>query len=133
MNQTILAQNLGVSRRSIVEWEHVRTVPNIRLFIQWAQVLGFRLQVWELHTGDRYAMTVSSGDESFEVRESAFLVDVLRQLRAGHRITQEVLADRLGMTAWSISRYELAREQPHMITLIAWCAALGCNILLVRM
>lgn len=52
----------------------------------------------------------------------------LKLLRKNNKISQEVLADKIGVTRQSVSKWEVGDAYPEMSNIIALCAIFHCNI-----
>ncbi len=50
-----------------------------------------------------------------------FFGEKLKELRKKHRLSQQQLADYLGVTAATVSAYELGKKLPSIVTLINIC------------
>ena len=55
---------------------------------------------------------------------------LLRDIRREADLTQEMIGERLRVSAWTIQMWEGARRVPRVTRLIEWCSVLGCRLAL---
>jgi transcriptional regulator with XRE-family HTH domain len=132
MTQRRLAKIVGVSVITVQEWEAGRDIPTMIHLIRLAREFGFRLAIIDRtgqesrHAGD------ASAEESWESREIRRLALTLRALRVRADIVQSDLAVLLGVSEWSITRWESFQGNPRPIGLFVWAEALGGTVRLLR-
>jgi transcriptional regulator with XRE-family HTH domain len=127
-----LAQRLGVTPGTMLDWEIGEVVPSVRNTIRWAQMLGLRLAVID-GQGRRCAVPVRVAlGEGFEDREFRRLAYTLRDQRLARNVSPEAVSGEMGVAWKSVLLWEYAHERrPGLVTLMAWAGALDCRVILV--
>lgn len=131
LSQRLLAEHLGVTPGSIVDWEVGRDSPTMFHLIRWAHALSLVLRVTERgREPQRYQVTepeLSDSRDEYEMRELAI---ALHAARLAQSRSQGDVAAELGVNRWSISRWESGQGHPRPIGLLAWANALRRAVIL---
>jgi transcriptional regulator with XRE-family HTH domain len=132
MSQRRLAEILEVAVNSVQDWELRRDSPTLPHLIRWARELGYRLDVHDDQMPSTPRTDARFEDSaSHEVREYARMASILRSARGRRGIRQDQLAERLGVSRWSVIRWEGVRVFPRPIGFVRWALAVGCRVQLV--
>ena len=126
--QRQLAEQLGLAVNSVQDWELLRDWPTVPHLFCWARAVGVQVLVEdEQHSG---SVEVAVGVAApFEAREYLVVAAVLRRARVYRGIDQELLAKRIGVSRFSVIRWESGRRYPRSCRdLLAWADALGCAL-----
>lgn len=121
--QRVLAERLGVTPGSVVDWTVGRDAPTMAHFILWARELGLVLRVTQ--NNKVLAPDVPDG-LAFEIGEMRRLALALWGVRG--TLSQRVVAQRMGMNRWSVARWESGGGYPRPVALLMWAAVLGCGV-----
>jgi DNA-binding transcriptional regulator YiaG len=129
LTQQGLAEVLKVRTGSVQDWELGRDSPTMIHLIRWVRVLGFHLVVDDrLGPAEHPPRAIPGDGFTWEMLEIARLATALAQARKRRGIRQANLAAQLGVSRWSITRWESAQGHPRPIGLVAWARALECRI-----
>ena len=114
LSRRVLAERLGVTSGSIVDWEAGRDSPTMFHLIRWAHVLGLVLRVAEQGREPlRYQRSEPEVREPWDVCEMRELAIALHAARLAEGRSQADVAAELGVNRWSISQWEIrARPSP---------------------
>lgn len=130
--QQRLATMLGVSTRTVQDWEAAQDAPTVRHLIAWAHLLALRIAVVDGLDRQIRCPLVRERGEEYEVFETRRLAAILRDLReAVPRLTQREVARLAGVSRLSILRWENLETFPRTTGLVRWAHALDCRIRLV--
>ncbi|HZP53132.1 helix-turn-helix transcriptional regulator [Actinocrinis sp.] len=131
LSQRLLAERLGVTPGSIVDWEVRRDSPTMFHLIRWAHALSLVLRIAEREGAPlRYQLLDSEMQDSWDVREMRELALALHAARLAEGRSQVDVASELGLNRWSISQWESGQGHPRPIGLVAWANALRCAVIL---
>jgi len=132
IGQQELARHLGVTPRSLRDWEKAYDVPSTRHFLGWAGRLGRRLTLVESQETPGILPVVRLDDgEAWERHETRRLVAVLRARREERGWTQTDMGLLLGVSRSSVQRWEDVEKSPQAISLAAWAHRLDFRLALV--
>jgi len=123
-----LADSLGVGIATVRSWEAGRRIPTLVNLVRSGRELGLRLVIVGLDGQVRSARIAVKPDEIWEHREIRSLVAALRGERRGGAVSQDLLAERIGVSAWSVAQFEQGRLHPRPAVLAVWAAALDCAV-----
>jgi DNA-binding XRE family transcriptional regulator len=132
LTQAALAEALGISTLAITNWEAGRDTPATGNFVRWAESLGFVVDIADRPQHEDTARPVPLKGEPFDAYRVRCMMLILGDMRRERDYTQEMVADLLGVSSWSIHMWETARRNPRLLRLIEWCSVLGCRLTLVR-
>lgn len=125
--QRQLAENLGLAVNSVQDWELLRDWPTVPHLICWARKVGLQLLVKD----DQCSSAVEAAVEADAACEGEYVVlaAALRRARLHRGIEQETLARRIGVSRWSVIRWESGTRYPRSCSdLLVWVDALGCAL-----
>jgi len=131
LSQRLLAERLGVTPGSVVDWEVRRDSPTMLHLIRWAHALSLVLRIVErgrepLHY-QRSELKTRDAWDTYEMRELAI---ALHAARLADGRSQVDVAAELGLNRWSIYQWESGQGHPRPIGLLAWANALRCAVIL---
>lgn len=131
LSQRVLAERVGVSSGSIVDWEVGRDSPTMFHLIRWAHALSLVLRVTRLGGEPvRYQRCESEVRGPWDVCEMRGLALALHAARLAEGRSQGDVAAELGVNRWSVSRWESGQGHPRPIGLLVWANALRCAVVL---
>jgi DNA-binding XRE family transcriptional regulator len=130
LTQYDLGAALDVSPLAIGSWEQGKDVPTTGNFLRWAEALGFIADV-----GDRPwllcpAQPAPLKGEPVEAYRTRRLMLTLADMRRERYYSQEMVADRLGVSAWTVHMWETNHRNPRLLRLIDWCAVFDSRLTL---
>jgi len=121
--QRVLAERLGVTPGTVVDWVVGRDAPTMEHLILWAREVGLVVRV--TRGGKVLAPDVPYALE-FQAREMRRLAVALCGVRG--KVSQSALAGRVGVHRWSVMRWESGQGNPRPVRLLIWAAVLGCGV-----
>lgn len=131
-----LAALLAVTEKSLQDWELGRDSPTLAHLVRWSRELGYRLHIDDHEFAPAPATSAArlpaSREPDWELLEIARLAEALRDARRCRNVLQAALAEQLGVTRWSVTRWECAQVHPRPLALITWARALDCGVRLLR-
>ena len=128
--QRLLAPQVQVATTSLADWEARRDDPTMAHLIRWADALGFRLVIVDPRGSPNLSAGRSGEGESWEQCEMRRLAAALRIRRRSWDMSQETLADLVGVSRISMQRWENVQVFPRPIAFLVWVKALGCTVAL---
>ena len=128
LSQEKLAGVLGVSSRSLRDWERGYDIPGLAHLIDWARVLGFRLVLVELEAGPVLAPVSLGPGESLVEHEVGRMAVPLKVRREERGISQTDLGLIVGVTRSSLQRWEDRQQIPVAVSLVSWADRLGYTV-----
>src|SRR5579883_3132561 len=102
LTQVALGEALDVSALAIGSWESGKDTPSTGNFLRLAESLGFVVDVADRTQGPDTARPVLLRGESLEAYRMRCMMLVLAEARRRRDYTQEMVGDRLGVSAWTI-------------------------------
>ncbi|MBS2554341.1 helix-turn-helix domain-containing protein [Catenulispora sp. NL8] len=128
LSQEAFASRLGVSARSLRDWEKGYDLPALGRLIAWARLLGFRLIVVasEGVLGDPGENVVEG--ESYEKSELRRLVAPLRIRRRQRSLSQTDMGLLLGVDRVTLASWERASHSPTVENLLAYVGRVRCRL-----
>lgn len=130
ISQSTLSSSLPVRARAISEWETGAIEPKLGHLFQWSRELGLRLVIVGRDGALRVDALPRRSDEASEIFEQRRLASPLRNRRLALGMSQEELAQLVGVTRDSVQRWELVRVPPRPIALVVWAQKLGYTVAL---
>jgi len=109
--QSILALILKVSKNCVSNWERNKQVPNKAMQKKLERVLKIKFQ-----------------EEETKKQEKNSIGSIIQQARKAKKLTQKELANKLGVSASSISSWENNKSTPNAKMQEKLCQILGLNI-----
>jgi DNA-binding XRE family transcriptional regulator len=131
LTQVALGEAMEVSALAIGSWESGKDTPSTGNFLRLAESLGFVVNVTDRMQRPDAARPVPLRGESLESYRLRCIMLVLADARRRRDYTQEMVGDRLGVSAWTIHMWETTHRNPRLLRLIEWCAVLDCRLTLV--
>jgi DNA-binding XRE family transcriptional regulator len=131
LTQVALGEAMDVSALAIGSWESGKDTPSTGNFLRLAESLGFVVDVADRMQRPDTARPVLLRGESLEAYRMRCMMLVLADARRRRDYTQEMVGDRLGVSAWTIHMWETAHRNPRLLRLIEWCAVLDCRLTLI--
>ena len=129
--QRLLAERLGVTPGSIVDWEVGRDSPTMFHLIRWAHALSLGLRVTERGRDPlRYQTSELETSDSWDEYEMRELAIALHAARLAQGRSQGDVAAEIGVDRRSISRWESGQGHPRPIGLLTWANALRRAVIL---
>ena len=132
LTQEMISDLLGVTSRTLRDWERDRDTPSLKHLISWAYALGFRLMVVDPSRPSRLSPVALKDDESLELHELRRLATPLAANRRARELSPGDLALLLGVSRSSVRRWEDGEKFPRPVALIAWASRLKCSVRLER-
>jgi transcriptional regulator with XRE-family HTH domain len=123
-----LSHVLRVTTTAVYNWESGKSFPTLINLIKFGHELELRLVIMGLDGRQRSVRTMVKPGELWENREIRMLVAALRAERRGGGVSQDLLAERIGLSTWSLAQFEQGRLHPRPAVLAAWAAALDCGV-----
>lgn len=115
-----IATRVGVAPGSVTDWEAHRDVPSSEHWLEWIDGLDLALRV--IYDG-RAITPEQSG--------VAGLLEAMWILRRERGVTQDWVAQQMGVTRWSVIRWEARKGNPRPLGLLKWAHALGGRVVLI--
>ena len=128
LHQQALAELLGVSTRTLRDWERRYDHPSTPNLIGWTYAVGFRLVFTELEGGGVRAPVSLGPGESFVEHEVRRLTVLLKARREEREISQTDLSLLIGVGRSSLQRWEYGGQTPMALYLISWSDRLGYTV-----
>ena len=126
--QRRLADALGVGEATVRSWESGRRIPTLINLIRSGRELGLRLVIVGRDGQVRSARVPVKAGELWADREIRSLTSALRGERRRNEMSQDAVAEKVGVSLWSIAQFEQGRLHPRPAVLAAWAAALDCGV-----
>jgi DNA-binding XRE family transcriptional regulator len=133
MSQQELADRLELSHIAVGDWEAGRDTPMTANLFRTAHALGLLVDICDSTTGKRREETVAPARIRTTDSRIRRVLRMLREIRAERDVTQERLGSTLGVSEWTIGMWESARRTPRLPHFVAWCAALDCKLVLIKL
>lgn len=121
-----VAGRLGVRRGTVREWEHTHQIPTLKHLMNWCLFLGLRITLTDAHGSVLRPRIDRRSGETFASREARRIAVALRVQRVARELSQQWLAERLGIARPSASRLENGGTTPRVLVLARWAALFGC-------
>ena len=121
---------MDVSALAIGSWESGKDTPSTGNFLRLAESLGFVVDVADRMQRPDTARPVLLRGESLEAYRMRCMMLVLADARRRRDSTQEMVGDRLRVSAWTIHMWETTHRNPRLLRLIEWCTVLDCRLTL---
>jgi DNA-binding transcriptional regulator YiaG len=132
LTQEMISDVLGVSSRTLRDWERDHDTPSLKHLISWAYALGFRLTIVDPSRPSKTSPVALEDGESLELHELRRLAAPLASKRRARELSPGDLALLLGVSRSSVRRWEDGQKFPRPVALIAWANRLKCSVRLER-
>ncbi|MBS2554086.1 transcriptional regulator [Catenulispora sp. NL8] len=128
MSQEALGEVLGVTSRSLRDWEKHYDSPSLGHAFDWAQRLGFRLALADrLVEATAFPVEVKH-HHIWQMQEYRLLAPFLKARRRARKISQTDLGLIVGVTRSTLQRWEDGEQFPRLIGLIVWADRLDYSV-----
>jgi DNA-binding XRE family transcriptional regulator len=132
LERRAVADQLGMSERTVNDWGKVYELPGTAHFIAWAYMCGLRLVLVEPEAYRAPVPVVLGPGESLvahELRPVGVRLKARREARGIAQTDMGLLAGRVSRS--TLQRWEDGAQVPVMLHLITWADRLGCRIVLM--
>lgn len=126
--QLDVAEALGLTPMSVSGWEQGEDAPTPAHLIRWARALGCTVRVVDQSGCWLWARPAPSVGETPEEYWIRCTILILRETRQEAGLLQRHIAERIGVSEWTVQMWENGRRLPLLRALTDWCAALGCRL-----
>ncbi|WP_438939723.1 helix-turn-helix domain-containing protein [Catenulispora pinisilvae] len=131
LDRQAVAELLGVSGRTVRDWERCYEHPGTPYLVAWAYMFGLRLAVMEPNAPRRPVPVSLEPGELLVDHELRPIAVQLKQRREVREISQTDLAGMVGVSRSSLQRWEDDAQTPGALLLITWAGRLGCRVALM--
>jgi transcriptional regulator with XRE-family HTH domain len=128
ISQGALAARLELSQITVGDWEVERDTPLCGHFLLWACALGLAVVLTDESGRVRAVIKPPKRGRVSGERAYRLLAAALREVRENKEITQQQVADKLGVSQWTVRMWESAQRTPRLSNLAAWAEVLGCRV-----
>ena len=125
LTQVELGEMLGVSEKTIGNWEHARSMPDISILKSICNVLDFNLD--ELFDGKRKLSPIKIKNKRL-INRAELIGTIIQNRRIELGITQYELSNKVLLTRQAISRIEKGSFYPSLSILLDICDVLDLKI-----
>ncbi|MFD0635429.1 helix-turn-helix transcriptional regulator [Catenulispora yoronensis] len=115
-----LADDLGIAKRTLRDWETCYDSPSLAHALNWASRLGYQLTLADRLGKAKPEPVAAEGEAPWELREMRRLTPPLKSRREARKISQEDLALIIGVARSTLRRWEDGEQLSRLIALIVW-------------
>lgn len=116
--------------RAIPDWEKRRSIPKLQYLVLWSDALHYRLAIVGPDGQERCGPVRQRPGEGWPVFECRRLASPMQERRRNAGWSRDELGQRVGVSACSVLRWEMATAPPRPIALIVWARTFGYDLAL---